>query len=149
MNGDCSIYQQARKARGLTQEAAAELLDISVRTLAGYETGERLPGDDTVERMAAVYGTPMLVYQHVRVANALAGKIIPPMEERSLIELTLRLFNRIRRFSQNKSLERLMEIAEDNRIDETEQADFQAILLEIQGLVQYGMELGAYYGAKK
>ena len=149
MNGDCSIYQQARKARGLTQEAAAELLDISDRTLAGDETGERLPGYDTVERMAAVYGAPMLVYQHVRVANALAGKIIPPMEERSLIELTLRLFNRIRRFSQNKSLERLMEIAEDNRIDGTEQADFQAILLEIQGLVQYGMELGAYYGAKK
>ena len=40
MQNDCgNIYRSARKFAGLTQERAAELLGLSVRSLADYETG--------------------------------------------------------------------------------------------------------------
>ena len=41
-NGSSNIYQTARKAAGLTQEAAAERLALSVESLRAYETGDRL-----------------------------------------------------------------------------------------------------------
>lgn len=53
-----NIYQTARKAAGLTQEAAAERLAVSDTSIRAYESGERLPGDDIVARMCAVYNTP-------------------------------------------------------------------------------------------
>lgn len=52
-----NIYQTARKAAGLTQEAAAERLAVSDTSIRAYESGERLPGDDIVARMCAVYNT--------------------------------------------------------------------------------------------
>ena len=44
--GSGNIYQTARKAAGLTQEAAAERLAVSDTSIRAYESGERLPGDD-------------------------------------------------------------------------------------------------------
>lgn len=38
-----NIYKSARKARGYTQESAAERLGISVESLRAYETGQRVP----------------------------------------------------------------------------------------------------------
>lgn len=55
-----NIYQAARKAAGLTQEAAAERLAVSVESMRAYETGQRLPGDDVVTRMMAVYDAQYL-----------------------------------------------------------------------------------------
>ena len=46
-----NIYQTARKAAGLTQEAAAERLAVSDTSIRAYESGERLPGDDIVARI--------------------------------------------------------------------------------------------------
>ena len=44
MSGECrNIYKAARRAAGFTQERASELLGVSVRSLADYETGQRLP----------------------------------------------------------------------------------------------------------
>ena len=41
-----NIYAAARNAAGLTQERAAECLAISVRSLADYESGVRLPSEE-------------------------------------------------------------------------------------------------------
>ena len=38
-----NIYQTARKSAGLTQEAAAERLAVSLTSLRAYEGGERVP----------------------------------------------------------------------------------------------------------
>ena len=50
-----NIYQTARKAAGLTQEAAAERLALSVESLRAYETGQRIPGNEIVAAMCTVY----------------------------------------------------------------------------------------------
>ena len=67
MQGDCTnIYQSARKIAGLTQERAAELLGLSVRSLADYESGLRLPPNDIADRMVTVYNSQLLAVQHLR-----------------------------------------------------------------------------------
>lgn len=38
-----NIYKTARRAAGMTQEAAAERLGISVESVRAYETGQRIP----------------------------------------------------------------------------------------------------------
>lgn len=136
-----NIYKAARRAAGFTQERAAELLEISVRSLADYETGQRTPPNDVVEDMVDCYDYQRLAYQHLKETNALAGRIIPTVQERSLMESAVRLYNRLNRFSASHSVERLLEIAEDGRIDQEERADFDAIVAELKALVQCGMEL--------
>ena len=138
------IYQAARKAPGYTQEHAAELLSVSVRSLAEYEAGGRIPPNDVVERMVEIYNAQYLAYQHLKATNALAARIIPAIEERSLMELALRIYNRLRRFAKEGSVERLLDIAEDGEIDQTERVEFEAILEDLREIVKSGLELEVY-----
>lgn len=50
-----NIYKKARRVAGLTQEAAAERLGISVESVRAYETGQRIPPNDVVEDMVVCY----------------------------------------------------------------------------------------------
>ena len=70
-----NIYQTARELKGLTQEAAAERLDISVDSLGAYEQDRRRPPDSTVLRMAQLYDFPYLCYQHI--ASGELGGVLP------------------------------------------------------------------------
>ena len=45
-----NIYKIARRAAGFTQESAAEQLEISVDSVRAYETSQRLPPSEIVER---------------------------------------------------------------------------------------------------
>ena len=46
--------RQLRQARGLTQEALAEALEVHVRTVRNLEAGVHGPGFDNLERLAEV-----------------------------------------------------------------------------------------------
>ena len=46
------------------------------------------------------------------------ARIVPTLEDRDLIRTAVVLRNRLARLEQRRSLDRLLEIAEDNRIDE-------------------------------
>ncbi|NSW92860.1 MAG: helix-turn-helix transcriptional regulator, partial [Firmicutes bacterium] len=69
-----NIYQTARKVAGLTQEQAAERLNVSVRSLADYEIGKTVPKDDIVCAMMRSYGTRWLGYQHLHQGNIRDGR---------------------------------------------------------------------------
>ena len=139
-----NIYKAARRAAGYTQERAAELLMVSVRSLAEYEGGGRLPPNDVVERMADCYGNIALGLQHIRETNALMARVVPELEERSVLEAAVRIYNRMRRFEAAHGLERLMAIAEDGEIDRDERVEFDAILEDLREIVKSGMELEVY-----
>lgn len=139
-----NIYRIARKAAGLTQEKAAELLPISVRSLRDYEEGLRVPGNDVVGRMCVIYNTQHLAVQHLLETNGLLRCIVPELEPRGLMEIAMRTYNRMARFEQSHGLNRLMAIAEDGVIDANERAEFNAILEDITELVTCGMELKIY-----
>lgn len=81
-----------------------------------------------------------------QVKKLLADRIIPAIEERSLMELALRIYNRLRRFAKEGSVERLLDIAEDGQIDQTERAEFDAIMADLREIVKGGLELEVFCG---
>lgn len=136
-----NIYKTARAAAGFTQESAAERLDISVESIRAYETGQRIPPNEVVELMVILYNAQHLAFQHLRETNALYGRIVPQVDERSLMEAALRIHNRLSRIEQHGSLDRLLEIAEDNIIDDAERPEFMAIVAELREVIRGALEL--------
>lgn len=142
MSEECrNIYKKARRVAGLTQEAAAERLGISVESVRAYETGQRVPPNDVVEDMVVCYDYQKLAYQHLHETNTLAAKVVPQLEERTLLETAIRIYNRLRRLEKGGAVERLLDIAEDGQIDNEERPEFEEILTELRELVRSGMEL--------
>lgn len=139
-----NIYKSARKAAGLTQEAAAERLSISVESIRAYETGQRTPPNDIVERMVVCYNTQYLAYEHLHETNALMSRVVPTLERRSLLEAVIRIYNDLRRFDREHNLDTLMEIAEDGKIDSTERVQFEEIMEDLRDILKSGLELEVF-----
>ena len=119
-----NIYKNARRAAGYTQETAAEQLGLSVESVRAYETGQRIPPNDVVEQMVICYNAQRLAYQHLHETNALMARVVPELEQRSVLETAVRIYNRMARFQREHGVDRLMAIAEDGQIDQTERAEF-------------------------
>ena len=136
-----NIYKTSRKAAGLTQEAAAERLGISVESLRAYEGGQRIPPNEVVELMVILYNAQHLAYQHLRETNAMYGRVVPEVPLCSVLEASARLTNRIYAFADSHADRRLMRMAEDNVIDPVERPEFDAILEELQEIVEAALAL--------
>lgn len=131
-----NIYKIAREARGLTQEAAAEKLGISDSSIRAYETGQRVPPNEVVELMAICYDAQHLAFQHLRETNSMYGSIVPAVPDCSVLEASAKLINHIYDFADSHNDRRLMRIAEDNVIDQDERPEFDAILEDLQEIVE-------------
>lgn len=139
MRENRNIYQAARELKGLTQEAAAERLDISVESLGAYEQDRRRPPDSTVLRMAQIYDFPYLCYQHIQSGD-LAG-VLPEVGIRTLEHATMRLIRLIGQFAKVGRLDDLLLISEDGVIDATEKPLYDAIMRELHEIVTAALEL--------
>lgn len=137
-----TLCKTARREAGISQEAAAERLYISVTTLAAIERGEREPQPALIGRMTDLYVKPMLALQYVRYCAAQVGPgIIPDVEERPLALSVMQLVNRIYAFADAHKDRKLMIIAEDGIIDETERPEYDAIVTDLGQIVQAALEL--------
>ena len=139
-----NIYKTARRAAGLTQEAAAEKLGVSVESIRAYENDLRIPPNEIVELMCICYNSYHLANLHLRATNVLAAKIVPELKERNLLEVAVRIYNRLNRFAKDHKVEQLMEIAEDGRIDEEERKLFDEIMGDLREIVKSGLELEVF-----
>lgn len=137
-----NIYKRARESAGLTQERAAEFLDLSVESLRAYEANRRMPANDTVAEMADLYHTPHLPIQHLR-NDPLARPYLPVLEHVTLEQATLRICRLMRDFAKAGRLDNLIDIAEDGVIDAQERPVFDEIMQELQSIVDcvYSMKL--------
>ena len=135
-----NIYKSARRSAGLTQEAAAERLGISVESVRAYETAQRIPPNDIVERMVVCYNTQYLAYQHLHETNELMDRVVPELHQRPVTQTVVALINAINRFSKTNSAERLLEIVEDGKVDECEMQDVQEIAQLLKKLSACAME---------
>lgn len=140
-NDGGNIYQTARKAAGLTQEAAAERLALSVESVRAYETGLRVPGNDIVARMCAVYDAQYLGMQHVQLSGTLLPACLREARPERLEAATIKLVRRMMRFADERRSDRLLEIAEDGVIDDDERPEFLSIAAEISEIVKAGLAL--------
>ena len=129
-----NIYKICRKSAGFTQEAAAERLGISVESLRAYETGQRVPPDEVVETMSDLYNA-----LHLIVRNAMYSRVVPEVPQCSVLEASAKLTNRIYAFADSHADRRLMQMAEDNVIDAAERPEFDAIMEDLQGIVEAAM----------
>lgn len=143
-----NVYQAARELKGLTQEAAAERLDVSVESLGAYEQGRRRPPDSTVLRMAQIYDFLYLCYQHIQSGD-LAG-VLPEIGCKSLEYATMRLIRLMGKFAKSGRYDQLMEINEDGIITAEEKPLHDAIMQELHEIVKAALELDyASKGAEK
>lgn len=124
-------YQRARLAAGLTQERAAELLEISPESIKAYEGGLRVPPDQTVLRMVEGYDAPELALEHASATDVLG--VLGDAPVRPLPLAAIALANRLRAAS--GMLASLLEIAEDGRIDEDERPVFNEIVEELRSIM--------------
>lgn len=138
-----NIYKNARRDAGLTQERAAERLGISVESIRAYETDQRIPPDHVVSEMVTCYNAQYLAVQHLSQNNELVRRIVPVIEERSLMEATVRLANRMRKFFQQHRAEDLLEICEDNEVTDAEEELMLEIMEELNEINQGLFELRA------
>lgn len=130
-----NIYQQARAKSGLTQEVSAERLCICVESLRMYETDRRIPPDDVVMRMSVLYGSVFLIYRHLWQTNSAVRSLLPDVKQMSLQQSALRLNRVLREFAAQRRIETLLDISEDGIIDEFERPTFDAIMSEMDEIV--------------
>ena len=135
-----NIYQAARKESCLTQEQAAERLDVSETTVKAWEQGTRGPDNETVARMAELYGTPWLALEHLRSAGSTLG-VIPEITVQSLPTAAITLINRVLDFAERHRDRQLLRIAEDGVIDEAERPDFDDICRDLDGIVGAALQV--------
>lgn len=78
-------FKEIRKARKLTQNQVANLLDIPVRTYQNYERGVNDPDTDIICKLADYYGVTtdyLIGYSTIAVADT--ESYLSPDEERLL-----------------------------------------------------------------
>ena len=136
-----SLYARYRKAAGMTQERAAELLGVAVRTLAAWERGESTPPNARVLGMVDVYAAPTLAIEHLRYSNIIAYDVLPPVRAVPVSQAVCALISQIRRLEAIHAGDQLLQIAADGKIDEIERSDYDQLLLELEPVVTAVMAL--------
>mgnify|MGYP002515349009 CR=1 FL=1 len=140
MQNDCrNIYRAARNVAGLTQERAAEMLGISVRSLADYETGVRTPPNEVVNDMVMCYNSQLLAIQHLRASAEAARKILPEVRAMRLPEAALTLIDAIYDFADDRLDRELIDIARDGVISEDERPRFERVVEKIRTITAAAM----------
>lgn len=134
-----NIYQIARESKGVTQEKASELMDISVDSLRAYESGKRIPPDKVVIKMVEIYDAQYLAYQHLKTAAEIGQKYMPNIEITELPIAILRLQKEVSDFVKCKDT--MIEITCDGIIDEYERPQWNAIMKELDDIVEAIMAL--------
>lgn len=139
-----NLYQRARLSAGLTQERAAELLNLSPESLKQYEGGRRIPLDETVARMVEAYSCPWLALEHAQATDRLG--VMPEVTPRPLPMASIALRNRLQ--DATGRLDALLRIAEDGVIDEAERPEFDSIVVELRDTMAAIYQV-IYSGAKR
>ena len=135
-----NIYKTARIKAGITQEAAAEAIGISVESLKAYESYSRLPPSRVVDLMCIVYDALYLAYQHNRISSG-EIKVVPEVQVLDLPRASIQLINKVIRFAEQHRDRELLQIAEDGVIDANERALFDEIMADLDELVRAALEL--------
>lgn len=140
---DTNIYASCRRRTGMTQEAWAEKLDVSVESVKRYETDVRIPPLHIVKAMADLSGDESLAYRFLAKTTQELD-VLPDIEMLNLQAATIRMMNRMARFAAKARDRQLLEIAEDGIISEEEQPLYAEIMDELTGIITAFYQLKFY-----
>lgn len=149
---DMTRYAKARyeAPQRITQEQAAELLFVSLRTVKDWEGGGRVPSPEVVARMSEVYNAPWLCLDYAQEVLQELGIFPDGCCITTLQTAVLTMDDCVHRLMD--IYRRLIQIAADGQTDESEEADFQAITRIISEVVVAGLQVIYHYeteGIKK
>ena len=145
---DTNIYASCRRRTGMTQEAWAEKLEVSVESVKRYETDVRIPPLHIVKAMADLSGDESLAYRFLAKTTQELD-VLPDIEMVNLQAATIRMMNRMARFAAKARDRQLMEIAEDGIISEEEQPLYAEIMDELTGIITAFYQLKFYTEEEK
>jgi transcriptional regulator with XRE-family HTH domain len=126
-----------------SREGAAEMLGISVSSLADYELGNtKVIPVDKVVLMADIYNSPELMAWYCS-SECLIGKFFPmPSSEVATVERTaMNLLKQLRQGDVERVKEKLIDITADGVISPDERADLAEILDYLDELIKAAGEL--------
>ena len=136
-----SLYARYRKAAGLTQERAAELLGVAPRTLQAWERGESPVPNVRVLAMCDIYASPTLAIEHLRFTNVVAFELLPAVKEIPVAQAVCQLCSAIRKLEEIHAEDQLLEIAADGRVDTLERPSYDQLLIELEPIIGAVMAL--------
>lgn len=114
------LIKAARKAAGMTQEDLGEKLGISGSAIAQYETDNRKPKHDTLQRIAAALGIPIYDLLDDAEVNPEKANVKSGYKFTSNEKLLVRLFHTLNDDGQGKAIERVEELTEIPRYQRKE-----------------------------
>lgn len=129
-----NIYRIARESTDLTQDKAAELADVSVNSIAAYESGRRVPSSETVIILADTYKYPELLNDYC--LNCPVGKrVSAPLNKENLNNIYKLILNLCRTLNNGNEIgEDFMDIFADGKVDKDEQELFEIRFSQIKEL---------------
>ena len=143
INENNNVYFKARKKaaayneRLYSREGAAELLGISVSTLADYELGNtKVVPVDKVVLMADLYNSPELITGYCMRECPVHGFLPLATEEKSIQGIALRLLKRFNENELEHMKEDLIDITEDGLISKDEVPRLKAILERLDEMAE-------------
>lgn len=148
MNENNNVYFKSRKKaasyneRLYSREGAAELLGISVSTLADYELGNtKVVPVDKVILMADLYNAPELITWYCMKECPVHGFLTLATEEKSIQGIALRLLRGFNEDELKSMKEDLIEITEDGIISNDEIPKLKAILEKLEKMAEIISEM--------
>lgn len=126
-----------------SREGAAELLGVSVSSLADYELGiTKVIPVDKVVLMAELYGAPELKAWYCAEECPIGRGFPMPSAELSSVErTTMQLLKQLRESDVQNVKDTLIDITADGVISEDERVDLTRILEYLDGLIKAAGEL--------
>ena len=148
MNENTNVYFKARKKaatyneRLYSREGAAELLGISVSTLADYELGNtKVVPVDKVVLMSDLYNAPELITGYCMNECPVHGFLPLATEEKNIQGIALRLLKGFNEDELKDMKEELIEITEDGVISNEEIPKLKVILDKLESMAEIISEM--------
>lgn len=125
-----NYLKSCRKAALLTQDEASEKLRISTRSLAAYEAEETAPPEDMIIAMTEVYNSKTLAFYYLKYQNAVGKLFLPDFKHEGIATAVIKLKKEIMDIQRMEY--RILEIASDGKVDESEKIDWEKIKERIE-----------------
>lgn len=141
MSFECLM--EARIAAGYPNRDLAEMaVPFAASTIGRHERGDMALQPADIVAYATGYHSSVLPMLYCRNICPIGRQQYEVLQERELSLLTLRIGSRIKKTL--RQMDRLEEIAEDDRVDPGERAEFDAIVSQIRGLREAVDEMELY-----
>ena len=126
-----NVYHIAREERGLTRDAASDLLEtIPPERIERIENEKMVPHPLDVLIMSKGYKAPHLCNYYCSNECPIGQEYVPEIKVKNLSQIVLEMLASLN--TMKKSQERLIEITADGVIDDTELEDFIFIQNELE-----------------